>query len=844
MNQALQDLRYACRYFNRHRGMFLAAILSLGLGIGAGTGFFSVVKAVLLDRLPVKDPDQLVLFNWVSEPGVRRGGFSGWMSRTDDGLITCTSFPFPTYQRLRQHNAQLDAIFAFAPLWRLNLQAGPTGQLVNGELVSGNYFPSLGLNPVAGRLIEDGDDRRNSSPVVVFSYRLWRHSFGSNPEVIGQTVRLNDRTFTVIGVAPRDFEGTLQVGTTSDVFVPLTQREAVHPWKKRTSNPDSWWLQIMGRLEPGAARSKASTTLNLRFQQAIEPVIRRDNPQKTGASLRLPRLRLLDGARGRPEVRQHLKPLIASGSLVVGLLLLIACVNTATLLVGQAPARKGEVAVRLSLGAGRLRMVRQLLTESLLLACTAAALGLLVAYWSQGLLIGLLARQAQTKLHLNVNLDWTVLIFAAAIAVLAGTAFGLLPALTTSKVELAASLKESAATLTRSGSLRLLGRSLVATQIALVFLILVSAGLLLETVRNLTFQGPGFNSKNLLVFNVDPSLNGYTPEARLRLYTQLIARLRSIDGVRDVSYSSHRLLSGSVSSMRVQSRGQTTGVVLVNDVGPAFFRSLEIPVLAGRGIREGDVGRPVAVVSEAFADKYLHAANPVGQTLEPVLGNLASLFPELTRPFEIVGVTRNSKYASLRGEAPETIFLAPQSGTSTLTEAAFYVRIAEPAARLVPRIREAVAGVAAGLPIFDVRTYRAQLEQSYTRERQFALLTSVFSLVGLLLAAIGLYGTLSHSVASRKREFGLRGALGASPGRIQALVMKELAVVGVGLLAGLGGVLALGRLLANLLYGVKATDLAVMVTAGLVLLATAVLACYLPARRASKVDPAAVLRFE
>lgn len=845
MRKTIQDLAYACRFFNRNRGMFLAAVLSLGLGIGAGTGFFSVVQGVLLDKLPVQDPDHLLLLKWVIDSRLHTGIMSGWNSRTPDGLRTSTSFPFPTYQYLKEHNQVLGSIFAFAPVTGLNLDAGRDSRVVRGELVSGDYFAGLGLKAAAGRLIQEDDDREGSEPVVVLSYRFWRQVFGGNPGVLGQTVRLNTHPMTVVGVAPPLFEGASQLGETSDLFLPLSEMKTFYHWKERTTIPDGWWLQVMGRLKPGVSRIHAQAALNVLFQQNIQPVILSKNPDRSPSDLRLPDLLLQSGARGRPEVRQGKVGLLETGAFVVALLLLIACVNTATLLVGKAPSRRREMAVRISLGAGRLRLLQQLLTESLLLACAAGAAGLVISFWSKDLVIGLLAEGSSTDFHLNVGVNWTVLAFAAAASVLVGVAFGLVPALATSSVELVPSLKATSGNVTQSRRTRLLGRFLVAAQVALVMVILVSAGLLLATLRNLGSEALGFKPESLLVFGINPGSNQYDAQHRLELYGKLKQRIQSLDEVRSVSYSSHRLLSGDVSSFPFLVKGKETDALFENRVGPGFFQTMGIPVLLGRGIEDRDVGgRPVVVVSESFVRQFFEGENPIGKVIEPSLGEFAAWRPELVQKFEIVGVVGDSKYPSVRRKSEPTVFMAPQKGDDALSAADFCVRVAAPVAQVIPKIKQVVRGQDANIPVYDVKSYRAQVKDSYSKERQFALITAAFSLVGLLLAAVGLYGTLSHSVASRTREFGLRGALGASPGRIQALVMKELVVVAIGLLAGLGGTLAVGGLLKNLLYGLGPESPTVMIGAGLVLLATAVVACYLPARRASRIDPASALRFE
>lgn len=842
MRQTLHDLDFACRFFIRNRKTFLAAVLSLGLGMGAATGFFSVVQRVLLEKLPVRDPDRLVLLSWVSDPRVRTGMMTGWMSKTDNGFRTSTSFPFQTYKYLSKHGPGLDSLFAFAALDGLNLEAGRGGQIVRGELVSGNYFSGLGLTASFGRLIQEDDDAEGGGSVVVFSYRLWRDSFGSDPKILGRTVRLNNRPLTVIGIGPPSFEGTLQVGERSDVFVPLAQMKILHFWKEQTMRPDGWWLQVMGRLRPGASRVSTRSSLNILFQLNIQPVIISQNPDLAASDRRLPELRLPAGARGEPEVRKRLEDPLETGAFVVGLLLMIACINTATLLVGLAPTRRHEMAVRLSLGASRARLFRQLLTESLLLACLAGATGLLFAFWNKDLLVGLLARGSQSGMELNVSLNGTVLSFALVASVLVGTLFGLAPALATSSVDPGANLKRSVGTVTRGRVSRLLGRLLVTAQVALVLVVLVSAGLLLATLRNLSSEPLGFEPENLLVFDVDPSLNQYDTSRRQELYGALLTRLRSQPGVRDVSYSLHRLLAGSVDTSRFNIRGAKSDPIYVNRVGPDFFRTMGIPLLLGRGIEAHDLeGPPVIVVSEGFARHFFEGQNPIGQVIESAPGRFAMARPGATQKFEIVGVVGDSKYPTVRHEVEPTVFMVPRKGMSRVS---YCIRIAGPAGRMIPQIREAVRGLDAKLALLDFATYQAQARESYDRERRFSELTTLFSLVGLLLAGIGLYGTLSHLVSSRTREFGIRVALGAGSKRIQLLVLSEVGFVGFGLLLGVTGTLGVTRLFQSLVFGVKPTNPWVILAACMILLSTSAAAACLPARRAARVDPVAALRSE
>lgn len=841
-----QDLTFAARFFARNRGLSLAAVLTLGLGIGASTALFSVVHAVMLEKLPVRDPQDLVLFRFVADHEISTGITSGWNLDTPEGLRSSTSFTYPSYLSLRQQRDKLKSVFASAAVGRLTLYWNGKSEQGLGQLVSGNYFQGLGVHPaVAGRLIGTGDDSPEAPPVAVLSYSYWKSRFSGDAEVVGKAIQVNQMPFTIAGVAPEGFEGTLQLGSKPQVFIPLTHMERLHGFKERTRDADAWWLQIMGRMDPGVERREAQAALNVLFQQSIRQVVEQGNADKDLSKLVYPQLQLVDGDQGPYEVRQYLSRTIAVAAILVGLVLLLAGVNAAALLIAKAARRRREMAVRLSLGANRWRLIRQLATESVLLALAAGAAGLIIAYWGKELMAGLVAARNSLGTALDVSLNLPVLLFALGISLLTGVLFGVLPAVRTSGVDPAPALKESDRSVTLTRSTRLLGRGLSVVQVALAVVVLVTAGLLLRTLTNLMSVDPGFDPENLLAFEVNPSSGGYDPQSRLEFYESFRHRLEELSEIRSVSYSSQTLLGGGASSLTFLINGKTDYAYL-NHAGPSFFETLGIPILSGRDFDSRDSrAMPTAIVSRALVDKFFPHENPLGRIVEASLPeDFAAFFPGLDQRFQIVGVVGNTKYADLREEAHPTVFLPARQNGEWMKSAYMFVRLAAAPDRVIPEIERTLQGLDRRLPITDMQTYRTRIRDSMDQERQFAKVTSFFGIAALLLVSIGLYGTLSHAVACRRREFGVRQALGASRRRIVQLVMREILVVAIGLGIGVASSLAVTQVLSSLVFGLSPRDPATIVIAGLILIAVATTAVYLPARRAARVDPVVALRSE
>jgi predicted permease len=844
-DEMFQDLRFGLRMMFKHKLLTLAVTVSLALGIGANAAIFSLTDAVLLKMLPVRQPEQLVLFRWLSGPKRMAASIDG-SSGTDEatGLETSTSFSYAGFSRMRAQNQLLTEVFAFAPLQQLNVGVDGYAAISSGQLVSGNYFAGLGVPALRGRTITDADDRANASPVAVISHRYWQRRFGGDPAVIGKSVKVNNVLFTIIGVTPPEFYGTLQIGDAPEVSVAMAMERQLVRGDSSLDRPWLWWLQIMGRLKPGQNVEQAKASLEGVFQQsALEgwnavPSDRRD-PGEQGAR-DVPKLTFDAGSRGLTDARkQYVQPL-AILSVIVGLVLLIACANVANLLVARATARQKEFAVRLALGASRLRMVRQLLTESILLALLGGAGGLLFAWWTKDLLLAWHPWRAE-GLDISLNLDGRVFGFTLAMSLLTGLLFGLAPALRATRGEVNATLKQTAGSLKPSGSR--LSQSLVVAQIAISLLLLIGAGLFLRTLRNLQSVDLGFNTENVLLFRVDPRLNDYQGDQIAALYERMIERLATLPGVRSATLSRHPLLSGSSARDGFSAQGRVPPAgednnVYVQRIRWNFFETMELPLRLGRQLTAQDDSRApkVAVINQALARKYFPDANPVGKRFG--FGG-----PKNSGEIEIVGVVADAKYAELRQDDPLTVYLPyPQE---SLTQMNFAARSTGDPLALIAAVREAVRQVDQDLPLFDVKTQSKQAAESLALERLFARLTGLLGLLAVALAGIGLYGVMSYTVASRTHEIGLRMALGAQAGEVLRMVLRQtLLLVVTGLVIGLAAAFATTKLMESLLFGLTATDPLTMATAAAVMLAVAAVAGWLPARRAAQVDPMVALRHE
>jgi predicted permease len=866
MQTLIQDLRYGFRMLLKQKGLTAIAVLSLALGIGANTALFSVVDAMLLKKLPVKEPDQLVLFRSVAPRGFSVGGYYG-SSRTDPatGGRSMTSFPFQSYQRLREQQGPMSDVFAFAEV-SLNVNANGQAELTDGQMVSGNYFSGLGVQPLLGRLLTDEDDKPGGAPVAVLSHRYWQERFGSDNTVIGKQINLNNIAFTVVGVTQRGFDGTMNVGSSPDVTIPVQLEPLLHVDRKqsRFNGAGLWFLRLMGRLKPGATREQAQAQLEHAFQQSVleHRAARQAQAAATGGSKigdldpqQYPRLFADSGAQGEMWIRRNYAPSLYLLLGVVGLVLLIACANVANLLLSRAASRQKEIGLRAALGASRLRLIRQLLTESLLLSLIGGGFGVLFALWIKDGLFAVTDWGGQVMRAFEPRLDLRVLGFTLALSLVTGIVFGLAPAWRATKLDLTPSLKEaqrSSSAVHRSW----LSRGLVVVQVALSLLLLVGAGLFVRTLINLQRVELGFNTQNLLLFDASPGLIGYKDEQLRQIYARLSERIESVPGVQGVTFSRMALLSqGSFTSdvfLREalnatpdsEGRYKANGEGYRHVVRENFLEAMGIPLLQGRTLTAQDDARTpkVAVVNQTFAAKYFPNENPIGKRFTF----------DTSKPdeLEIVGVARDAMYARQRDEIPPTIYSSFRQ-ERPMQDGTFEVRTAGEPTAIVGAMRAAIKEVDPNLPISLIRTQVEQADETLRMERLFAKLLTSFGLLAQQLAAIGLFGVLAYTVSQRTHEIGIRMALGANRSSVmRMIVVQGMVLVAIGIALGLAGAYVLTRYLESwlnlkeMLFGVKVSDPLTYALIALLLSVVALIACYLPARRATKVDPLVALRHE
>jgi predicted permease len=847
----LTDLRYAFRMLAKNPAFAFIAVFTIALGVGANTALFSVVDAVLLKKLPVKDPDQLVLFkaSWDREK-FGPGGFNG-SNRRDPatGLTVGTSFPLQTVARFRQEQSVLSDVFAFSPV-DITINAAGQAEVVNGQAVSGNYFPALGVPAFLGRTITEADDNAGVTPVAVLSHRYWTTRLGSDRSIVGKQVNINNVAFTVAGVTPPGFAGTSDVGVSQDVSIPLAWEPQISGTRSNLRGAGIWWLRMMGRMKPGVTLEQVQATLAGPFQQSVldhraARQARAQQQLRTVDQKDLPRLGVESGSQGEMNARRSFaKPLrLLFG--VVGLVLLIACANVANLLLARASGRKKEIAVRLALGASRARLIRQLLTESVLLATAGGALGVLFALWIKD---GLLILTDWGGREMRAALDLRVLGFTLGLSVVTGLIFGVVPAMRATKLDLTPALKDTGRGSSAIGR-SLLTKSLVVVQVSLSVLLLIGAGLLIRTLRNLQHVETGFNANNLLLFDVDPSLVGYEEDRRTALYEQMFGRLEAVPGVQAVTFSRHALLSygATTSSVYVEGELGPDGKPLeadakVHNVRENFLQTMEIPLLLGRNLTAADDAHApkVAIVNQAFANAHFPNQNPIGKRF--------GFDSEKPGEIEIVGLSRDAKYTSQRDQVQPTVYQSWRQSLARMRSATVEVRTASDPSSVIAGIRQAMGEVDRNLPLSNIRTQIEQADVTLALERTFAKLLTLFGVIAQALAAVGLYGVMAYTVAQRTKEIGIRMALGANRGNVLGMILRQgmtLTLFGVGL--GLIAAYVLTKYLeslTSLLFGVEARDPWTFAAIGVLLILVALIACFVPARRATRVDPLVALRYE
>jgi len=953
-----QDLRYGLRMLRKSLGFTAVAVLTLALGIGANTAIFSLIDVVILRSLPVEKPSELVVLRWSARKAPR---IHGYMSSGDcSGFLTPTnpsgcSFSEPTFRAIRDAN-QFAGVAAFANSGPLSLTGNGPASMINGQLVSGDFFHTMGVKAAAGRVLEPSDDSPRAAPVAVLNYGFWQSVFGGARDVVGRTIELNGVAFTIAGVAEQRFTG-ITPGSDYDVWLPLSAGSRITTsmmWSNRQDNVSNWWLTIVGRMKKDTPLAQAQAAIGGVFRNQMlygavplfdegagmlgplgprggggparsqvmvggpapgpagpEPRARHDGAMPPTDGPRLARAPSGNGAKDdvvqgaaapapvgskTPKTQEPSSPpvKIAPGSALseartlskpddeptitlvnaqtgltgsrsrfanplyvlmfaVGIILLIACSNVAGLMLARAAARQKEMALRLALGAGRTRIVRQLLTESMMLAAAGGILGIVFASWGAHAILSFVSSNQPRPLTFAAGLDLRVLGFTAAVSLLTGILFGLAPAFRGTRVNLTPALKEGFSASTRlgygGGKMFTIGNVLVVTQVALAIVVLVGAGLMVRTLKNLRSVDVGFDSHNLVTFGINPALAGYKNAQIDNFYRDLQGRLAETPGVKSASYSMIPLLSGALMMTSFHWPGAPQDRDSDSDmlqIGPNFFSTMQIPFVAGRGFTSSDyeiaanaqptVATPV-IVDQAFVAKYLGKENPLGKRF----GESAGGQGEPASPgYEIVGVVRDTKYSDLRREIKPMMYV-PQSGMG----AAFEVRTAGDPQALVPVIRRTVAQIDPNLPLRDVTTESQQIDRLLFQERLVARLSGFLGLLALALACIGLYGLLAYEVARRTREIGIRTALGAQRSDVLGLVVKQgLLLAIVGAVVGTGVAIGVTRYLKAMLYNVRPDDPVTIAAVGALLVLVALAACLVPAQRATSVDPMVALRYE
>lgn len=833
-----KDIRYSWRGLLRRPSFTLIALVILSLGIGANTAIFTLINAVVLKPLPVHKPEELVLFNDAPGEGTRES----------DGDLEPGSwdyFSYASYRYLREHDSAFQELSAFrsgesrVSVRRAEAQPGETAERASGHLVSGNYFSVLGVTPSLGRVLTNEDDAPAAQPATVLSNGYWQQKLNSDPQIVGKTLLLNDTAFTVVGVMPPKFFGT-RVRRSPDFWVPLAFQPRIELRQSYLENKNVFWLNLIGRLKPGIQIQQAQASASVALRQFLTDYsgsqITNDRRQVIQNSF----VTLVPGAWGISGLRTAYSKALRMLMVIVALILVIACANVGNLLLSRAAARQAEISLRQALGASRWRLVRQLLTESLLLAVIGGIAGIVLAQWGVSLLVSRLAATSP----LDVKPDTAVLLFTLGISLVSGVVFGIMPALRATQFDLTAALKEKSA----HGRKRRFnfGSALVVVQIAISLILLVGAGLFARSLINLQQEDLGFNQDNVLLTSVDMRLAGYKPAELSAVYRRLYDDLNALPNVNSATFATYSPLSGTERTSTITVRGYSPSPgenLAVADImiGPRFGETLGVPLLMGReiGLQDTPASGRVAVVNQSFAQAFFPNQNPIGRRL--------TLEEDSDKDdFEIVGVLGDAKYDGAKEKASRTIYrpilqVQDQSAFSNVIQ----LRTTGDPLSLTGSVRAVISQVNNKLPILRFTTLRMQSDEALQQEKLIAQLVSFFGLLGLLLSCVGLYGIMAHSVVRRTNEIGIRMALGAERRNIIWMVLKEsLVLVAIGLTFGVPAAWAAAHLISSQLFGLNPSDPVTLVMAAALMTVVAALAGYLPARRASRVDPLIALRYE
>jgi len=833
-----QDLRFSFRTLFKARAVAVFAILSLALGIGANTAIYSFIDAILMRSLPVGDPSSLVVMAWQAKSVNMREqhGFvmhSIWGStyKTDGGGTEARIFPYRAFERFQEISGPVfSSIFARFTGDKVTILIDGEAEQSNADYVTGDFFHGIDLSAAAGRMLMAEDDRVSAPPVAVLSGGYAARRFGTLQAAVGRSIQINNIPFTVAGVTPIDFDG-IDVGVGTAVYLPMQAARLFDPQdaNERFTDGNYYWTGIMGRLRPGVTRRQAQAALETPFMHWVESTTHSDTERAN-----LPALRLDSAAGGLDTLRRKYSQPLYLLLAMVGLILAIACANTANLLLARAAARQREIAVRLSMGAGRFRLIRQLLTESLVLSTISGVLGIGIAMSGTRVLTLWLARSGD-GLSIDAGLNWRVLAVTIALSMLCGLLFGLAPALQSTRFALVPALKE----MTRLPRYRL-RQVLVVGQIALLMLMLVAAGLFIRTLSNVQSIQVGFNRDNVLLFQIDAPQAGYPAATTAQFYSDLRRRLAEIAGVRAVTLSHSSLLKAG-RGHPVYVDGKLADGTRFMQTGPAFFSTMQIPILQGREIDERDRAGslPVVVISDQFARTFMADRNPIGRHIK-VAGSAGAL------DLEVIGVAATVKYGPIKRETPPVIYVPyPQLPITQVRQMVFALKTDRDPMGYVPTVRQIVRDADSRIPMTNVITQAAEIDQTINQEIVLARLCTAFAILALVIACVGLYGTIAYGVMRRTREIGVRVALGAGRSTVVWMVMREVLILtAIGLAISIPVARGTSKFIASFLFAMKPNDPAAIAFAVAMLIIAAAAASYGPARRASRVEPNVALRYE